>query len=372
MKLTRSGLLRFLLIGLLIVELAAVWDAVRWQRRPRPRTIDLQALDRATAGDMQRLWRTAFDDGGGDDWQRLAECYAVYGYFPEALETCRRARSMLRAGEQLQPWRSLYWEGLILDRLGRSREAIEVFGESLKVAPPSQRPTLWHLVGRNRLRLEDAREAEMAFEQAGDLQVARYERARLMVRTGRPREAMPILDKLLSEDRDFYQVHHWKARAAEAIGEQSVAETHDLLAQQTSRSLPTDPVVEHLLAEADRFGFWGRLADARQMFQGRDLGRAIDGLRRLIGKDPHPAAVRLLANALLEMGRFEEAREMLGRLHGQAAMGPLDWLMTGDVLEQLGPQHRDAAIAAWERSSRLRPTEAVRVRLSRVGRPVLP
>ena len=68
----------------------------------------------------------------------------------------------------------------------------------------------------------------------------------------------------------------------------------------------------------------------------------------------------------------EEAREMLGRLHGQAAMGPLDWLMTGDVLEQLGPQHRDAAIAAWERSSRLRPTEAVRVRLSRVGRPVLP
>ena len=79
-----------------------------------------------------------------------------------------------------------------------------------------------------------------------------------------------------------------------------------------------------------------------------------------------------LANALLEMGRFEEAREMLGRLHGQAAMGPLDWLMTGDVLERLGPQHRDAAIAAWERSSRLRPTEAVRARLSRVGRPVLP
>ena len=365
---TRSGLLRILLVGLLIVELSVVRDAVRRHRRPRPARIDMEALDRATASEMQRLWQTAFDDGGGDNWQRLAECFAVYGYFPEALETCRGARSKLGAGDRLQPWRSLYWEGLILDRLGRSRKAVEVFGESLKVAPPAQRPILWHLVGRNRMRLEEVREAEIAFARAGDLQVARYERARLMVRTDRPREAIPILDKLLSEDRNFYQVHHWKARAAEALGEQSLAETHDLLAQQTSRSLPTDPVVEHLLAEADRFGFWGRLAEARQMIQRRDLRGAIDRLRRLLGKDPHPAAIRLLASALLEAGQFDEAREILGRLRGQAAMGPLDWLMTGDVLDGLGPEHREGAVAAWERSLRLRPTEAARTRLSRLRR----
>ena len=76
---TRTLLLQVLLIGLLVAELSVVRDAVRWQRRPRPQTIDPQSLDRETAGDIRRLWRTAFDGGGGDDWQRLAECYAVYG-----------------------------------------------------------------------------------------------------------------------------------------------------------------------------------------------------------------------------------------------------------------------------------------------------
>ncbi len=49
-------------------------------------------------------------------------------------------------------------------------------------------------------------------------------------------------------------------------------------------------------------------------------------------------------------------------------MGPLDWLLTGDVLAGLGSDHREAAIEAWERSLRLRPTEAARTRLSRVRR----
>ena len=364
----RTLLLQVLLIGLLVGELSVVRDAVRWQRRPRPQTIDPQSLDRETAGDIRRLWRTAFDGGGGDDWQRLAECYAVYGRFPEALETCRQARLMLRAGDRLQPWRSSYWEGLILDRLGRPRQAIQAFVQSLEVAPLAQRPTLWHLVGRNRLRLEEVREAEVAFEQAGDLRVSRYERVRIMVRTGRGREAIPILDKLLSETPDCFQLHHWKARAAEAIGDREMAQTHDLLVQRTSRSLPTDLVVEHLLAEAQRFGFWGRLADARRMLERRDVGGAIVGLRRLVGEDAHPAATRLLASALFEAGQFAEAREMLGRLRGQAAMGPLDWLLTGDVLDGLGSEHREAAIEAWERSLRLRPTEAARTRLSRVRR----
>ena len=76
-------------------------------------------------------------------------------------------------------------------RLGRPRQAIQAFVQSLEVAPLAQRSTLWHLVGRNRLRLEEVREAEVAFEQAGDLRVSRSERVRIRVRPGRRRWPPP-------------------------------------------------------------------------------------------------------------------------------------------------------------------------------------
>ena len=367
---SRAAWFQWGLVVLLAVELLAVSQAIGPQSRPAPARIDVSSLrrwDPTTADEITRLWQKA-RTGGADDWQALAECYAVYGYFPEALLTCRAGRQWISASDSIQPWRSMYWEGLILDRLGHPAKAIISWRGAIEVAPPGERAMLWHLVGRNHLRLEDVEKAEVAFVNAGQLAVSRYERARLLVRTGRSDEAMPLLDELLAESADWYQVHHWKARAAESLGQTVVARTHDDLVQQTQRSMPTDLVVEHLLAEANRFGFWGRLAAARARFERGDLGAAIDRLEILVEGHAHPAAIRLLASALLESRRFEEARGVLESLQDSAALGPLDWLMTGDVLERLGEEHREAAIEAWETSMRLRPTEAARMRLGRVGR----
>jgi len=371
--------LQGVLVAVLLTELAGVTWLIGREVQPVPPAlagIDRESLHPATWREMARLGERAAE-GGPEDWQKLAECYAVAGFFREALASCRLGR----LGEPAT-FRSLYWEGLILDRLGRSRAANQMFLRALKQADSRKQaeytiavnafeslvvagPLIWHHIGRNQQRLENPEAAERSFEKAGKLNVARYERVRLMVRSQRISQAIKLSDELLKDEPESYQTHQWRARAATVAGDVQASRRHEDLVERTDKLLPTDMVVEILLAEAKRFGLGFELAQAQRLLEQRRPGAAIDRLNRLIEEAWRPGIARLLAQANLIADRPREASRALQRLHREGSLGPLDWLMTGDALLAVGQQ--DEAIAAWQTSLALRPIGETHRRLADIS-----
>ena len=342
------------LVLLLVVELVVTAGWIKWRldgSHPPPPRPDVGFLDRVTADEI-RQFEAAAVGGEPADWQRLAEIYTVSGFFPEAEYSARVA-------VRLEPtsFNHHFWLGMIEDRLGRTDLAIESFEAALEVAPARHAPRVWHLLGRIHLRDENPVRAEEAFRNSGELVMARYELARLLVREGRADQAIPVLDALLGEYPDSYQLHYWRARAAGAVGDESTARREDDLAGRTQRPLPTDLVAERLLAEADRFGLRRRVADARRLAEAAGgLPAAIRSLEAVLEIDRRPEVIRLLARWQIEGGHPAEAGRLVSELIETEPARPLDWLLIGDGQAAAGDE--PAARESWNRSIRLRPTAA--------------
>src|SRR5690606_31826274 len=147
-------------------------------------------LDKATAGDLRNLRQQA--GTSAESWRELGEAYLAYGYFPEAEATLRHA-------SQRQPdsFATLYAWAYALQRLGRLEEAVEVFREALDVARDEMVSACWYHIGRCQLRREDAPAAAQAFARAPGFAPARYQHAKILLRSGRVHESIEILEMLV-------------------------------------------------------------------------------------------------------------------------------------------------------------------------------
>lgn len=353
---------------LLLVELVTVagWAGLRLTRTvrrvPRP---EMSFLDSITAAEILRR-QQAVVAHEPDSWQQLGELYTVNGFFPEA-EYCLKVATELHQ----QSHRSHLWLGIVRDRLGRLPAAQDSFRQALRLAPDRRRRQLAsHHIGRILLRSEQPRQAEEAFLEAGAMPMARYERARLMIREGRVAEAVPLLDGLLEEFPESYQLHDWRRRAALATGDVKRVRYEGDLVERTRQPLPTDLVAEMLLAEERRYGLRKRLDQARRL-SGQAVGAsAIELLVSVIETGPRPEAVeglRLLARLQFEMENFQETERHVAKLLNEESVGPLDYLLIGDAQAAQGAQRVVDAHKSWNRSLRLRPTAAAHRRLAGRG-----
>ena len=350
-----------LLWVLLLVEIVSIatWIGLRSTQVTRQIPLpEMEFLDSVTTEAISRRQQAVVVDEP-EGWQQLGELYTVNGFFPEA-EYCFEVATEL----QQQSHRSHFWLGVVRDRLGRLKLAENSFQQALRLAPDNRRKQLaWHHIGRIRLRSEQPREAEQAFLQAGEMLMARYERVRLMIRDGRVTKAGPLLDGLLEEFADSYQLHDWRRRAALLNGNAERARQERDLVERTGQPLPTDLVAEMLLAEETRYGLRRRLDQARRA--SGDV--AIRQLVSVIEMEPRPEAVealRLLARWHFERGEFQETERHVARLLQQESVGPLDYLLIGDAQAAQGAQRILDARESWTRSLQLRPTAAAHRRLA--------
>ena len=110
--------------------------------------------------DYRRMTRLAPDDAGA--WNGLAEVLLQAGRHQEALEAARQA-ARLAPGD----WVASYNQGMIEDRLGLARPALEHAGEALAANVPDARHRLLLnlYLARARMRLGDRARAEEALKQ---------------------------------------------------------------------------------------------------------------------------------------------------------------------------------------------------------------
>ncbi len=350
--------LQWLLIATVVAELAV--GAVVLSR-PRTRVVppvaDLSFVD-APLAEQLRARITVCETP--DEWAAIGEDFLAYGYFPEG-EACYRVAAE-REPERAE--RAYQW-AFALERIGKLEEANTQYDLAAKLGfahPEDCR----YFAGRNFLRLERADEARAAFEAAGEQPSARYERARLLARGGRPDEAISITEKLSREYPQAIQPYLLRHRIAALRDGPEAAKFADLATRAPGR-LPTPFENEWNRLEGTYFRL-GLTAELEELGRQFTSGRGADAeprLRAILASEWNPGAADLLAEVEAQRGRKDEAARLLQDALDRA--GPSVHLLerVGDAREANGQEGR--ALHEWTRAADFGlggPVKSIHFRLS--------
>ncbi len=335
---------QWLLLTLITVEVA-LGGYLLWRHLqltpPRP---DFTAVDPITADEIRdRIDRCRTPE----DWAELGEVFLATGYFPEA-EAC------LREASARAPTRTefAFKHAFTLERLGLLHEANSRYAEVI-VRGHRRRADAWYYAGKNHLRLSDTAAAATAFDQAGDLPGARYERALLAADAEQTKEAETLARRLADEFPDAYPPVSLLYRLALVRKDGPAA---DRLADQFARRprpLPTpfDTEVDWVFAVADRVGQNGLFHEAGRLVQAGRIGDAEMKLRAALAAGWNPEIADKLADVLYNTDRRQEAMEHLNEV---ITRGRATWDRLWRQGQMLAAQGRPAeAWAAWQRAARV-------------------
>lgn len=205
---------------LLVLMFEGIFVAVgAWGRldRTEPPVVDPRRLDPVTAADIQRLWEAA-RDGQLEDWRTLAEAYLGNSYYVEAEQCFHHVAEQNPADTQ-----AIYARGFCLERVGETTAAIAVLTQAVEQADDELSRTCWYQIGRCYLREEKAEEAEAAFRRVRGFHPASFQLAKLLIRSGRADEAIPLIDEVLAAVPNSLKMLQQKRYAAEALGKAELA-----------------------------------------------------------------------------------------------------------------------------------------------------
>jgi tetratricopeptide (TPR) repeat protein len=280
------------------------------------------------------------------DWNDLGELYLAHGFFPEAEACCRVAAEM----DPNQPDPTYDW-AFALERIGRLEESNAAYTKAIELghADPAG---CWYFVGRNHLRREDVNAARAAFEKAGDHPSARYEIARLLVREGKPAEAVPILDRLAAKYPNAVQPPLLRHRIEVLAGSPQAAAYADRSFRAPGR-LPTPFDREFNRVEAIYFasGRPGQLRNAQSLLGRGDWQAAGAALRELLQEEWDPYVADSMAEAEFHLGRPAEAARLVREVVDRAGPSAYFLIRLGDEAAEAGRQPE--AVEAWTRATRL-------------------
>ncbi len=283
----------------------AVAAAVGAAAPPRPASLD--GLDPMVAARIEEAFdATVARPGDADRWLELGRVYHAHQLLGPAAE-CYAAATERAAGEPKA------WYALALARaeLGEPRAALAALDEARRLAP-GYAPIHWRR-GRWLTELGLVDQAELAFRQAiradpGD-PAGPVGLARTLIARGEPREAVPILQQVLSDDPANGVAGQLLGGALRSLGEEKAARRTLALATGMGAYFP-DPWHEEILDAATGVGNRLRLASAR-LARGEVAAvvAELEALRR-----DHPDDVGLLnklAEAHLARGAAEPALAVL-------------------------------------------------------------
>ncbi len=327
-----------LLLAVVFVELVAVGLVLNHHvdvvRPPLP---NAASLDAATLAELRA---TAAGVRPAGDWSKLGESYLAVGLFPEA-EACWRQATAIEPTAAEHAFKHAF----ALERLGRIEEANASYQSAID-KKYSRSTDAWYYVGRNHLRLEDAKSAAESFAMAGNLPGARFERALLDARAGRGAEADAEAAKLMAEFPDAYPPVALRIRLALARKE-PVGALSDAFARRP-RPLPTpfDSEVDWLIGKANGVGHARLFRDA-----GRDMqaGRAADAdakIREALQARWDPEVADKHAEIAFAQNRRDEALRILSEVVDRGGPTLVSLWRRGQAEAAIGQSEK--ALITWE------------------------
>lgn len=344
----------------IVLEILVGAGLVWWRvRQPQPPLPNLQRLDSVTAAELRQLYDETRRDNTAAMWQTLGDGYVSFGYFPEADACYRQAAERGTETYELM----LRW-GVCLDRLGHTSEAIKMYQRAADLSQNHERAVCMYHAARCAMREEDAKRSEELLRTADDFPLARYQLAKLLLRTERNDEAMPLLDELLRRYPNELKLNWLRAQAETERGDDDAAMEYRERADRSEDRLFLDSTVEFLGVLRINFGLQREQNRCFQLVKSGQHDSAAACLYELIDAQWDALVIRELVRIELQRGRVDDARELLTDLTNRVGHSPTSWELRGDAA--ILQKQAGEATSCWEQAVELRPNARLHMKLADV------
>jgi tetratricopeptide (TPR) repeat protein len=256
-----------------------------------------------------------------------------------------------------------------LDRMGRLAESSKEYQRVLDMpADGFTHSIALYALGRNALRGEQQAEAFSFFHNNPRFTASVYQEAKILVRSGRPAEALPIVDGVLEFSPHALEFHFLRFRALAAMGRERdaflAASMVERSADRVSLNFNTDFLgpLDHLTG-LSRLS--GQLAKLTEDGDSARLAQQLREIKDAIGDRPLFASAAIdeqLLRAAVINRDWSGARALITSLRKQGFEN--DWMIEaeGDLWQQQGDTER--AAKAWQRALLLAPKQSLHRKLA--------
>lgn len=346
-------------ILILIIFAEVVWaGGITWQqlRRGVPPELDSRRLDPVTAAELEQL-RSQVRDGSGAarDWRALAESCLGNGYYVAAEQCFHKAAELDSRDVQAR-----YGRGFCLERVGQTGAAIDVLTATIEYADVELAKTCWYQIGRCHLREENPKLAEAAFRETPGFAPASYQLAKLLIRSGRAGQAVPILERELARLPNSLKLLQLRMHAAEAMGDKESLRTYRDREERGEYKLVLEYGQKFISLFASRVGLAAQLSRAIQVKETGSLQErqaALAGPLRIIRENrlwQYRSVWIAAAHVELGLGNLNSAREIVAEISQTASKAP-EVLELQALLAEATDEH-ETARELWVRLAAMQPS----------------
>lgn len=359
--------IRILMVVILIEVLLGSALLARRYWRTDPHLPAVQLNDPLIMPQLRVLAEEAAS-GGSADWTRFGQALLGKGFYAHAEEAFREAL-------RLHPndFSAQFGLAFSLDRTGRTQESSAEYRKLLlfRVRGPDQQLNRAHALyalGRNALREENLVEAEAAFRQVAGHDEADYQLAKLLLRSERANEALPIIDRKLAKLPYSLEFHFLNQRAREQLGQPRAAFEAAGMVERSTRLLALNFNMEYIAPLDAYTGIAAKLQQMGEAANGGDYGqveRLGQEAKSLLGDAP-VFVENMIDDHLLEAAvQRKQPERILEVIEGIRKTGREDAMTLeyeGDVFAMRGQV--DKAAENWQRALRLTPSERLHRKLA--------
>ena len=356
-------LLPAMLLVVIAGELIALGCLLLPQLSPAPAVIPATfRTDPLLMQELNKLAEAA-NTGGHSEWMAFGDALLGQGAYREAESAYRRAVGF--APDDIEARFAL---AFCIDRTGRMEESNEHYRACLDLpespgVAQSKKPFARYAIGRNLLRLEDETAAEAAFRQNPGFPAADYQLARILLFSGRPREAEAIVQQGLEAMPLALEWHRLHARVLDAVDRPAEAAAAREMEERSAHLLEVNFNVDYIGPLTEKVGLNRLLAQyegTRVTADAAGRDRQLTAIEAAIGDRLIPErflVARLRAELAVETDDPELAIKTIAAAEKLGSRDPALLEIKADALEQSG--RLAEATSLRERLLLIRPTSKV-------------
>jgi len=358
---------RLLILFIAVQLILGVFQAAgkAWRTQPQlPADVPNEPL----ISEQLRELANAAAKGTDDDYRRLGEALLGKGFYSHAELAFRNALRTNRAN-----YRAQFGLAFSLDRTGRMQESTAEYRKVLGLPDQSaetaslKRHALYAM-GRNALRLENVAEAEELFLQNNGFAPADYQAAKLMIRSGRPEPALPIIANNLKAVPFSLEFHFLNYRALTELGRHREAFYSASMMERSAHLVSMNFNTDYVAPLDQMTGISPLIHDFILHVEHDEQEEAIrlgSEIQSLVGDSPS-FAIRTVEQRLIELatgrGDFAEARRLIEQLRSAGLEAA--WMLEteGDLVAN--QQMPEKAAMLWKRALNITPSISLHEKLA--------
>ncbi|QDU47803.1 tetratricopeptide repeat protein [Gimesia panareensis] len=344
-------LFRSLMILFVVEALFCGYFLFQRAARPEPVLPETRLMDPLFVEDIQPLVAQVKKNNAPYDWMQLGEALLGQGYYSHA-ELCFGQVAELVPESRLAESRIAY----CLERTGRTEQSTDKYLELLATTDQSregdrERMQIRYEIGRNYLREEQTEAAEAIFRENLGFLPARYQLAKLLIRSDRVNEALPLIEESIQRVPRSLKFRELELQAHRKTDNTESFHQCALELERAQHSVPLHPGSNFIEPFRLQYGIDRRVEEFNKRLAGGsldELAGELEQLLALLGERPtthHPIFLMRLVEVDRQRKRPERMRETIQQLNNMRINNAEILLYRAQALGMLGDWNQARVLA---------------------------